>query len=164
MNYALPPAAADRGARWRAWLAPLADVVVALTLLRGTTARDRRPATMLVAGSERRVRWLADRFFAAAPAREPLGHVPAWRLVRTLKQMRGTADVTVARVSRVTADRLGFGADYLPVPDWIGMRLDEPFDLAAIAPRSHSEASGSGIVMRWAFALCRASPVWSLCA
>lgn len=140
MNSALPPAAADRGARWRAWLAPLADVVVALTLLRGTTARDRRPATMLVAGSERRVRWLADRFFAAAPAREPLGHVPAWRLVRTLKQMRGTADVTVARVSRVTADRLGFGADYLPVPDWIGMRLDEPFDLAAIAPRSHSVA------------------------
>lgn len=148
MNPAAPPRAPDRGARWKAWLAPLADAVVALTLLRGVTARDGHPATMLVAGPERRVRWLAERYFAAEPVRERLGHVPAWRLARTLRRMKSRADVTVARVSRVTADRLGVGEDYLPVPDWIGMRLHAPFDLAAIAHRSHSVADDMRRVRR----------------
>lgn len=148
MNPAAPPRAPDPGARWKAWLAPIADAVVALTLLRGITARDGHPATMLVAGPERRVRWLVDRYFAAEPARETLGHVPAWRLARTLKRMKSTADVTVVRVSRLTADRLGVSDDYLPVPDWIGMRLHAPFDLAAIVRRSHSVADDMRRVRR----------------
>lgn len=135
---ASPSAAPDRAAVWKAWLAPLADAVVALTLLRGTSAHEGRPATMLVAGRLNRVQWLIDRFFAGTPEREPLGHVPAWRLARTLRQMRASADLTVAHVARFSARHLGFGEDYLPVPDWIGMRLAAPFDLAALARRSHS--------------------------
>jgi hypothetical protein len=52
--------------------------------------------------------------------------------------MRGTADLVVARVARVSAARLGFDDDWLPLPDWIGMRLEAPFDVDAIARRNHS--------------------------
>ena len=132
------PAAPDRGPRWKAWLAPLADAVVAVTLLRGVTAHGGRPATMLVAGRVKRVGWLVDRFFAGPPEREPLGHVPAWRLGRTLRQMKGSADLTVAHVARLSARPLGFGDDYLPVPDWIGMRFVAPFHPDAPGRPSHS--------------------------
>lgn len=132
--------ATQGGVPWTSWLAPLGDAVVGLTMLRGTSRRDGHPLAMLVAGSQHRVQWIVDRCFSAPPSREGLGHVPAWRLVRTLRRLRDSADVTVARVSSFTAARLGFGDDYLPVPDWIGMRLDAPFDLAAIARRSHSVA------------------------
>lgn len=138
MSTVPPPDTETRATRWKAWLAPLADAFVAVARLRGTTAHGGLPATMLVAGPERRVRWVVDRFFASSPERESLGHVPAWRLARTLRRLRASADLTVARVSRVTAAHLGFGDDYLPVPDWIGMRLDAPFDADALARRSHS--------------------------
>ena len=138
MNPLSQPAAPDRGPRWKAWLAPLADAVVAVTLLRGVTAHEGHPATMLVAGRVKRVGWLIDRFFAAPPEREPRGHVPAWRLARTLRQMKGSADLTVAHVARVSAGPLGFGDDYLPVPDWIGMRFVAPFPPDGTCPHSHS--------------------------
>jgi hypothetical protein len=121
------PAGPVRAPRWKFWLAPLADAFVAVTLLRGVTAHEGRPATMLVAGREKRVRWLIERFFAAPPERETRGHVPAWRLARTLRQARGSADLTVAHLARASSASLGFGDDYLPVPDWIGMRLVAPF-------------------------------------
>lgn len=130
----------EYGSRWKAWLAPLFDVVVAVTLLRGVALHGGQPATMLVAGRTKRVRWLAARFFAGEPAREPMGHVPAWRIARTLRQARATADLAVVHVARVSAARLGLGDDYLPVPDWIGMRLAAPFDLAKLAHRSRSLA------------------------
>jgi len=133
-----PPAAPERPARWKAWLAPLADAVVAVTLLRGIARHGGEPATMLVAGRVKRVGWLVDRFFAVPPERESLGHVPAWRLARSLRQARGSADLTVAHVARLSARFLGFGEDYMAVPDWIGMRLAAPFDPAAAARRSHS--------------------------
>lgn len=131
---------ASPGDRLRTWLAPLADAVVAMSLLRGIAAHGGEPATMLVAGRAARVGWLVDRFFAEAPRREPLGHVPAWRIARTLRRMRSSADLTVAHVARLSAARLGLRDDYLPVPDWIGMRIDAPFDVAASARASHSLA------------------------
>lgn len=135
--------AADRSARpgWLAWLRPLADAIVPVTMLRGVALDTGMPTTMVVAGSLPRVQWLLDRFFAAAPVREPLGHVPAWRLARTLRRHALSADLAVARVARVSAGALGFDGDWLPVPDWVGMRIAPPFDLRAIASRSHSAAA-----------------------
>ena len=52
------------------WLRPFADAIVPMTMLRGEACGTGEPATMLVAGSLRRVQWLVDRFFAAPPARE----------------------------------------------------------------------------------------------
>jgi len=126
-----------RAPRWKTWFAPLADAVVGLTLLRGVTAHEGHPATMLVAGREKRVRWLLDRFFAAPPERETQGHVPAWRLARTLRHANGSADLTVAHLAGASSGSLGFGDDYLPVPDWIGMRLVAPFAPAGAGRPGH---------------------------
>ena len=65
---------------------------------------------------------------------------PRGASTRLLRRSRNTVDLTVARVARVSAARLGFDDDWLPVPDWVGMRLVAPFDLAAIASRSGSAA------------------------
>ena len=133
------PRAGSAAVRLATLLAPLSDTVVATTMLKGTARGSAgRPLSMLVAGPLNRVQWLVDRAFEDPPAREPLGHVPGWRLARTLRRMRGSADLVVARVARLSARPLGFDDDWLPVPEWIGMRLDEPFDLDAIARRSHS--------------------------
>ena len=136
-GHAAPPQG-SRAVRLASWLAPLTDAFVATTMLRGTTAGGGQPLSMLVAGPLTRVQWLVDRAFDGTPSREALGHVPGWRLARTLRRMRGSADLVVARVARVSAARLGFDDDWLSVPDWIGMRLVAPFDLDAIARRSHS--------------------------
>lgn len=132
------PPRGSRAMRLASWLAPLSDAFVATTMLRGTAAGGGGPLSMLVAGPLSRVQWLVDRAFEGAPRREALGHVPGWRLQRTLRRMRGSADLVVARVARLSASRLGFDDDWLPVPDWIGMRLCAPFDLDAIARRNHS--------------------------
>lgn len=134
---------ADRPARpgWLAWVRPLGDAIVPVTMLRGTARDADGPATVLVAGSLARVQWLLDEFFTTPPDREPLGHVPAWRLARTLRRHAPGADFAIARVARVSAGALGFDGDWLPVPDWIGMRILPPFDLRAIARRSHSAES-----------------------
>ena len=134
------PTRAPRSTRWLAWLAPLADVVTTVALLRGKARHGGHDTTMLIAGSRRRVRWLVERYFDGVPRRESLGHVPIWRLARTLRKLRARADLTVVRVARVSASRLEFGDDYLPVPDWMGMRIDAPFDLGAIAKRNWSVA------------------------
>lgn len=130
--------APTRGDRLKSWLAPLADAVVAVTRLHGIASDGGAPATMLVAGRTKHVEWLVDRFFATPPAREALGHFPAWRIARALRQLRSSADLTVVHVARRSVAPLGFANDYLAVPDWIGMRLVAPFDVASSDRRSHS--------------------------
>jgi hypothetical protein len=134
------PETGSRAVRWLAWLRPLADAIMPVTMLRGRSRGTGEPATMLAAGSLARVQWLVDRFFAEPPARESLGHVPAWRLARTLRRHGASADLVIARVARVSTGALGFDNDWLPVPDWVGMRFVAPFDVAAIAKHSHSVA------------------------
>ena len=138
MSEHAPFSRASRAVRLASWLAPLSDAFVATTMLRGTAAGSDQPLSMLVAGPLSRVQWLVDRAFDGTPRHESLGHVPGWRLARTLRRMRGSADLVVARMARVSAARLGFDDDWLPVPDWIGMRLEAPFDLDAIARHNHS--------------------------
>lgn len=125
---------------WAAWLRPLGDAILPVTMLRGRARNGSGPAALLVAGSLARVAWLVDAFFAEAPVREALGHVPAWRLLRTLRRHAASTDLVVARVARKSGGALGFDDDWLAVPDWVGMRIAAPFDLAAIAKRSHSVA------------------------
>lgn len=146
------PDTAPRAVRWLAWLRPLADAIMPVTMLRGRSRGAGEPATMLVAGSLARVAWLVDRFFDQPPARESLGHVPAWRLARTLRRHGASVDLVVARVARVSTGALGFDGDWLAVPDWVGMRLVAPFDLAAIAKRSHSVAEDLRRIRRAGYA------------
>ena len=153
MTAATPHGAPTHGDRLKSWLAPLADAVVAVTRLHGAASSGGAPATMLVAGRIKHVEWLVDRFFATPPARETLGHFPAWRIARTLRQLRSSVDLTVVHVARLSAAPLGFSGDYLAVPDWIGMRLVAPFDVASSCRRSHSLAEDLRRIRRnrWAF-------------
>lgn len=132
--------ARSRATPWTAWLRPLADVFLPVTILRGRSRETGAAASVVVAGALSRVGWLVEHFFAAPPARESLGHVPAWRLARMMRRQGASADLAIARVARTSARALGFDDDWLPVPDWVGTRLVAPFDLQAIAQRSHSIA------------------------
>lgn len=130
----------SRAGPWSAWLRPLADLFLPVTMLRGRARETGEAASVVVAGPLPRVGWLVEQFFAAPPSREPLGHVPVWRLARTMRRHGASADLAIARVARISARALGFDDDWLPVPDWVGTRLVAPFDLRAIAHRSHSVA------------------------
>ncbi len=130
----------SRGTPLTAWLRPLADLYLPVTMLRGCARETGEAASVVVAGALPRVGWIVEHFFAAPPAREPLGHVPAWRLARTMRRHGASADLAIARVARTSARALGFDDDWLPVPDWVGTRLVAPFDLEAIARRNHSLA------------------------
>ena len=92
---------------------------------------------MLVAGAPRWTRYLPNRIFAESPQREMVGHAPIWRLPGVLRRLRAGADLTIARVDRLSA-RLFFDDDYLVVPEWIGTRLPLPIDVAALAKRNSS--------------------------
>lgn len=130
----------SRGTPLTAWLRPLADAYLPITILHGRSPETGAAASVVVAGALPRVGWLVEHFFAAPHERVSLGHVPAWRLARTMRRQAASADLAIARVARTSARALGFDDDWLPVPDWVGTRLLAPFDLPAIARRNHSLA------------------------
>jgi hypothetical protein len=72
------------------------------------------------------VDYLPRRFFSVSPVRERIGSVRVWALPGVLRSLRPHADLTVARVDRLSG-RIWFRRDYLSVPEWIGARvaLDE---------------------------------------
>lgn len=82
--------------------------------------------SMLVAGAERWSRYLPYRFFGSEPReRRCLGNYWAWQLPDALRRWRGAADITVARVDRMSA-ALFPTAEYLRVPDYIRMVAPVP--------------------------------------
>ena len=135
----LPSSTLDRLKRYLSCLLPLTQMRVPVVWLRGASRTIGRPATMLAAGTEPWVSYLAARFFAGTPQREALDRVSIWRLPRLLRTLRPAADLTVVRVDRLSA-RLLFDDDYLTVPEWVGTRLLMPVDLALLAKRSNSVA------------------------
>ncbi len=90
--------------------------------LRGTSLAG-RPATMIVAGPERRLNYLAERFFSGTPEAEPLGEYPSWQVERVVRRFRTEADMVAIRADRASA-RLFFRDPYTRVPAWIGMQVD----------------------------------------
>lgn len=134
------PASAEAGLRRiYARLLPLGALRVPLARLHGVARGSGREASMLVAGPPHWTRYLPGRFFADTPRRDAIGHVTIWQLPRALRRLRTTADVTVARVDRLSA-RLLFDDDWLRIPDWVGARLPLPVDVAALARTSKSVA------------------------
>ena len=135
----LPARAEARLRAAAACLLPLAALRIPVARLHGATRGTGGQACMLVAGPPHGTRYLTDRFFAGTPRREPIGHATIWQLPGRLRRLRASADVTVARVDRLSA-RLLFDDDYLRVPDWVGARLPLPVDVAALARTSNSIA------------------------
>ncbi len=135
----VPAAVEDRLRDAYSCLLPLRGIRVPVARLHGATRSSGRQASMLVAGAEHWSRYLPGRFFAETPRREALGHVALWRLPDLLRRLRGSADLTVVRLDRLSA-RLLFDGDYLRVPEWLGTRLRLPIDVAALARRRNSVA------------------------
>ncbi len=111
------------------YVLPCHGLRIPVAILRGPTCLDGHPGTMIVAGAEPWVDYLPHRFFKDPPQREMVGRVPLWTLPHILKPLWTSADLTVARVDRLSA-RLLFNADYLAIPEWVGSWLTVPDDLA----------------------------------
>jgi len=94
--------------------------------LSGLARCSGRRATILVAGHQPWIDYLPRRFFAEPPDRELICKPPLRQLPHLLSHMRTSADLTIARVDRISI-RLFFQQDYLRAPEWIGtsLRLDE---------------------------------------
>jgi hypothetical protein len=111
---------------------------VPVVLLRGTTQATGRPGTLLIAGDEPWIRYLPRRFFTGEPTRELLGRIRAPVLPEFLNRFRQFADLTIARVDRLSGRRM-FTKEYLAVPEWVGTRLIVPENL------DHHVRSGGSI-------------------
>lgn len=133
----MPPALQQELKRRASYLMPLAAHRIPVVSLRGAARSGEQPATMLVAGAEHWVSYLASRFFADAPRREIVGQAPVWALARVLRRLRPSADLTIAHIDRLSA-QLYFDDDYLTVPDWIGALLPMPVDLERLARTRNS--------------------------
>jgi len=114
--------------------------------LRGPARPSGQEAVLLVAGAEPWVDYLPRRFFAEPPKRESIGRASIWSLPGLLRRLRSSADLTIARVDRLSK-RMFFGGDYLHVPEWIGADLAIPENLPALF-RSNTSLHGDMRRMR----------------
>src|SRR5688572_2066619 len=121
----LPPAADSVVNRCVGYLIPLTQTRAPVAIIHGWSRLGHRPAAIVTAGTGRGIDYLVDRFFEGDREQEPIGNVPLWRLARTLKGLRASVDMTIARVDRITAGLL-FDSEYLAVPEWVGTRLPLP--------------------------------------
>lgn len=119
------------------YILPFRNLSIPIVILRGPTRFNADPGTLLVAGSEDGVDYLTCCFFEDAPQRKSVGKVPLWNLASTLKRLRTSVDLTIARVDRLSA-RLFLGADYLAVPEWVGSILTVPEDFAKLTRANQS--------------------------
>lgn len=133
----LPSAADDIIDRCLRYLAPLARPRVPVAIVRGLSRSDGRPGVVVIAGVGQGIDYLVHRAFEGDPQRELMGKVPPWRLARTLKRLRTSADMSIARVDRITA-RFLFDSSYLAVPEWVGTLLTLPEHRNAFAAQSDS--------------------------
>jgi len=146
--YGCLPAAAGYVPKWCfPFVLPFTGFRIPIAMLRGPTRPDGHPGTLIVAGAEHGVGYMIRRFFKGEPERELVGRVPQWVLARTLKRLRTSADLTIARVDRLSA-RLLFNADYLAVPEWVGLSIVVPEDPAKLVQSSHSLKEDFRIVRR----------------
>lgn len=149
--YEHAPAGLDDAAkRCAPWVLPWVALRVPVAILRGPTRHSERSGTVVVAGLQPWADYLPRRFFAGAPQREVVGAVPVWALPSFLKGLAVDADMTVARVDRVSA-RLFFIDGYLVVPESIGCRLSLPVDLDKLAHASSSVKEDLGMLRRERF-------------
>ncbi|MGH7801710.1 MAG: hypothetical protein ACREOW_13975 [Thermodesulfobacteriota bacterium] len=132
------PGPLDDILKWRfPYILPFKTLRIPIAILRGHISPDGHPGTVIVAGSLHEVNHLIWGLFEDQPKWDPICEVPLWKLARTLRRLRISADLTIARLDQFSA-RLFFGADYLVVPEWIGSRLVVPEDPLKLAHESHS--------------------------
>jgi hypothetical protein len=147
MHECLPAIAIRAFGRFLPYLLPCYNYLNSITILRGPSRFSEEFATVIIAGPEARVGYLANRFFKEQPHRDLVAKVPIWELCRTLKRLRTCADLTIARVDRLSA-KLFFDHDYLIVPEWVDTWLTVPNDPADLIHASHSVAKDLRLIRR----------------
>lgn len=110
---------------------------VPVVLLRGLTNSSGQTGTLLVAGHDPWVGYLPGRFFLGEPQRELVANVSLRKLPALLDRLRGSADLTIVRADRLSAQKF-FGKGYLAVPEWVCMRFAVPDDLDGLVRSNHS--------------------------
>lgn len=123
---------------------------IPVVLLRGATNQSGQQGTLLVAGHDPWVSYLPNRFFVGEPQRELVGNVLPWELSALLNRLRTSADLTIARMDRLSA-RMWFGHDYLAVPEWVGTKLSVPDDVDKLMRSSASLRSDMRHIRRHKF-------------
>ena len=111
---------------------PFANLRVPVSILRGPARSGGNSGAVLHAGTGEGINYLISRFFEGGYEKEVLGRVPLWNLSRRLKSLRGSTDVTIVRVDRLSS-RLLFDKDYLAAPEWVGSILKVPENLEELS-------------------------------
>lgn len=114
------------------YLTPFASLRIPVSILRGTAGSGGNSGAVLVAGEGEGINYLIRRFFEGEYEKEVLGKVPLWNLSRTLKSLRSSTDLTIARVDKLSSGLL-FGKDYLAAPEWVGSILKVPENLKELS-------------------------------
>jgi hypothetical protein len=143
----LPEAAEKRLRRCYSHVLPFTGLRIPVGLLRGPTRPSGREGTLLYAGQEPWIEYFPGRFFARTPQKEEMGKVWIWELPRTLRRLQPSADLTIARIDRISATRL-FGTDCLSVPEWVGLSLQVPQDLEKFVRASTNLKEDMRVVRR----------------
>jgi hypothetical protein len=122
------------------YVLPCCSLRVPVTIFQGPTFSNDDSGTVLAAGSDPYIRYLPSLFLKQVVKRESVGVFPLWKLARVVEELRGSADLTVARLDRLSG-RLLFGRNSLAVPDWINSWLEVPTDFTAWARASKLHAA-----------------------
>lgn len=114
------------------YVTPFASLRIPVSILRGTAGSGGNSGAVLVAGEGEGINYLIRRFFEGEYEKEALGKVPLWNLSRTLKSLRSSTDLTIARVDKLSSELL-FDKDYLAAPEWVGSILKAPESLEELS-------------------------------
>lgn len=95
---------------------------------------------LLLAGAERWTRYFVQRFHGPQWVRQPLGQFPAWAIPHRLRRHAQGADLTIARLDRLSAQHVaGLVPGVWRVPEWVRMVAPVPPSNEAFTSRSAKE-------------------------
>lgn len=143
----LPAPAEELLTRCYRYLLPFRNLRIPLHVMRGTARGSSGTATVVLAGDTSSMDCLTTRLFTGGAEMKSLGKVAVWRLGSSLRRLRRSSDLTIARLDRLSA-RLFLGDDYLSVPEWIGSTLEVPSRVEALTQGNPSLRSDLRLVRR----------------
>lgn len=132
-----PAVLEDAAKRCMPLVLPWCALCIPVVMLRGLNPYSGRPWTILMAGAQHAVDNISHRYFACPPQREAVGSLPLWQLPSTLQRLGVSADLTIARVDRLSA-RLFSRTNYLRIPESVGAWLAIPDDLNKLTRANRS--------------------------
>ena len=149
-RHALPP---RRGAQARQLWALLRSWRwgIPVSVIRGPAVLTGQPSAVVLAGSELPTEHLLSRILRHPRQRQPISRVAAWRLLRTLEELRQPTDLVLAHIDTMSA-RLLCRAGWLRVPGLVDMWMIASMDEKDLVRGSHSLEQDLRLVRKNRFA------------